>query len=158
MRFIADFCAILGTGFLTQFYPSFKIFGIFKLIRVSRLSRMISKMNIPKDVKAIVTIVKLTFYLFLLIHMMACAWYNVCILHSGDIDEHGNATKWYPPLDWINYKQSELFTDDIGIMKKYLICLYHGVLIVGFNELGPVNTHELLIMTLMLLGCAIINA
>jgi hypothetical protein len=29
---------------------------------------------------------------------------------------------------------------------------------VGFNELGPVNTNEILIMTMMLLGSAIINA
>lgn len=28
----------------------------------------------------------------------------------------------------------------------------------GFNELGPVNTNEILIMTMMLLGSAIINA
>ena len=115
VRFFCDFCAILGTGFLTQFVHSFKLFGIFKLVRVFRLSDIISKLNIPKDVKAIITIMKLTFYLFLLIHMLACAWYNVCSLHQNEVDEFGVAQKWYPPLDWVNYKESKLFTDETNM-------------------------------------------
>ena len=101
---------------------------------------------------------KLTFYLFLLIHMLACAWYATCLINKDVVDETGRQMKWYPPLDWINYKDSKLFTDEISILEKYLISLYNGVLIIGFNELGPVNANELALMTFILLSCAIINA
>jgi hypothetical protein len=90
--------------------------------------------------------------------MMACAWYAICAVHAHEVDEFGVAMKWYPPFDWVNYKDSQLFTDNIGLLEKYLICLYHGVLIVGFNEMGPVNTAEIFAMFCMLLGSAIINA
>mgnify|MGYP002629862122 CR=1 FL=1 len=88
-RFLCDFFAVLGTGFLTQFIHSFRLFGIFKLNRVFRLSRMIADLNTHKDVKATMTMFKFTFYLFLLIHMMACSWYKVCLVHANDIDEFG---------------------------------------------------------------------
>lgn len=157
-RFFCDFMAILGTGFITMYVHEFKIFGIFKLSRVFRLSRMIASLNTHKDIKAMITLVKYTFYLFLLIHMMACAWYAIVVVHANEVDEFGVEMKWYPPFDWINYKDSKMFTDQVSLLEKYLICLYHGVLIVGFNELGPVNTFEIFAIFSMLLGSAIINA
>jgi hypothetical protein len=35
------------------------------------------------------TMFKFTFYLFLLIHMMACCWYKVCLVHANDVDDFG---------------------------------------------------------------------
>ena len=157
-RFLCDFFAVLGTGFLTQYIHSFRLFGIFKLNRVFRLSRMIASLNTHKDIKAGLTMFKFTFYLFLLIHMMACTWYKICLIHAEDVDEFGVAQKWYPPFDWLNYTESKLFTDEISLFRKYCICLYHGVLIVGFNEMGPVNAIEMFVMYCMLLGSSIINA
>jgi hypothetical protein len=103
--------AILGTGFITSFVPSFKIFGIFKLSRVFRLGRMIASLNVHKDTKAMFNLLKYTFYLFLLIHMMACTWYAVVLVNADKVDEFGIEMKWYPPFDWINYKDSKMFTD-----------------------------------------------
>ena len=157
-RFVTDVLSILGNGFIAQFAPILKLFGIFKTVRVFRLSGFIMKLNTHKNIKAIMTMFKLTFYLFLLIHMLACAWYANCLENIDVIDQTGRAMKWYPPLDWINYKESKLFTDEISITEKYFISLYNGILIIGFNELGPVNANELALMTLMLLSCAIINA
>lgn len=47
VRFLADFLAILGTGFITNYFPSFVFFGIFKMIRVFRIGVIIKKLNIP---------------------------------------------------------------------------------------------------------------
>lgn len=158
VRFVADFLACLANGFIAQFAPFLKIFGIFKIVRVFRLSRLIMKLNTHKEIKAMISMIKLTFYLFLLIHMLTCAWYANCLRHVDVIDETGRNLKWYPPTDWINYKESKLFTDEISIFEKYLISLYNGILIIGFNELGPVNASEFALMTFMLLTCSIINA
>jgi len=50
-RFVSDFLAILGTGFLTYFYPKMKIFGIFKISRIFRLGTMLTMSQMSQDVK-----------------------------------------------------------------------------------------------------------
>ena len=40
---------------------------------------------------------------------------------------------------------------------KYMTVLYNAVLILGTNELGPVNTEEMFYVTLMLLLSTLIN-
>ena len=77
-RFLADSGAVLGTGVVTQFYPVLKIFGIFKMTRVMRLGSFISRLNIPLDIKSLLKLVKMTFYLVLWIHSSACIWHIVC--------------------------------------------------------------------------------
>jgi len=82
-RFLADFLAILGTGVVTSIVPNFKVFGIFKVVRILRLGTMITKMNVPEDVKALFNLVKLVFYLCLLLHVLGCIWYYICGLSFG---------------------------------------------------------------------------
>ena len=53
---------------------------------------------------------------------------------------------------------SELFIDDTPVFKKYLVCLYYGVLILGLNEMGPVNNYEFLYFIGTLLMSAIMNS
>lgn len=48
---------------------------------------------------------------------------------------------WYPPLDWINYKDSKLFQEKVTY--QYLISIYHSVLFLSSNEIGPVDEIEL---------------
>lgn len=51
---------------------------------------------------------------------------------------------WYPPLNWLNFEDAILFEDDIGFLYKYSMSLYYSVLILGSNELGPVNVIEMI--------------
>lgn len=90
-RFLADFFAILGNGFIAKFAPFLKLFGIFKIVRVFRLSNLIMKLNTHKNIKAMMTMAKLTLYLFLLIHMLGCAWYANCLVNKDSIDETGRS-------------------------------------------------------------------
>ena len=48
-RFVADFCAVLGTGIVTQYVPALKAFGIFKMVRIMRLGGIIARLNVPED-------------------------------------------------------------------------------------------------------------
>ena len=138
-RFLADFLAILGTGVVTSLFPTFKIFGIFKVVRILRLGAMITAMNVPEDVKALLNLIKLIFYLCLFLHVLGCVWFYVCRLSFNQVDDLGLLLTWYPPTDWLWYEDSILFTDEYGILEKYLISVYHGVLVLGSNEMGPTS-------------------
>ena len=65
---------------------------------------------------------------------------------------------WYMPLDWVNYSESKLFTEEYGYGKRYFTMLYHALLIIGQNEFGPVNIAEMLYVTFTLLYSIILSA
>ena len=105
-RFLADFLAILGTGVVTSFVPSFQIFGIFKMIRILRIGGIISRLTLPEETKAVLNLCKLVFYLLNILHVLACGWYFACHLNANTIDDQGYDLTWIPPLEWLNYKDS----------------------------------------------------
>ena len=96
--------------------------------------------------------------MFLWFHIMACSLYKICSLDAGKIDDNGKILTWYPPLDWMNYVDSTLFGDAMGTLHKYLTCLYHAVLMIGNNEMGPVNESDILFNILALLFSSLLNA
>ena len=65
---------------------------------------------------------------------------------------------WYAPLDWIDFTQSKYFSNDYQFAMQYSSMLYYGVLILGSNELGPINEIEMLFMIVVLLMSALLNA
>jgi hypothetical protein len=117
--------------------PALKIFGVFKMVRVFRLSSYICKLNIHQDKKGCLKLIKLIIYLGLLFHMMACIWYWTILQNAYEFDDNGRSLKWYPPYDWINYSDSKLFDEETSIIDRYSSMLYHAVLIIGNNEMGP---------------------
>ena len=158
VRFMADFLAILGTGVVTNFVPSFQIFGIFKMIRILRIGGIISRLTLPEETKAILNLCKLLFYLLLILHLLACSLYFSCDINANTIDFEGYDLTWIPPLDWLNYKQSVLFKDETSKPERYLSMLYYAVLMLGSNEMGPVNTAELVFCVMALITTNIMNA
>ena len=84
-------------------------------------------------------------------------WFVVKI-RRDDVDYDGRKLQYYPPLDWVDYKASELLSDEISSFKTYLLCLYYGVLILGLNEMGPVNNEEMIYFCVVLMMSAIMNS
>ena len=111
-RFFADSGAVLGTGLVTQYYPILKVFGIFKMTRVLRLGTFISRLNIPIDIKSLFKLFKITFYLFLWIHSVACVWHIVCKINAHEHDQDGRELMWYPPFDWVEFTKTELLKEE----------------------------------------------
>ena len=66
--------------------------------------------------------------------------------------------QWYSPTEWINFKDSKLFSPSTSKLEQYLSCIYYAVLMMGFNEMGPVNLIEMLFAVLSLLLTSLINA
>lgn len=57
---------------------------------------------------------------------------------------------WYPPLNWLNFEDTTLFDEDAGFQYKYSMSFYYSVLILGSNEIGPVNMIEMFYICCML--------
>ena len=103
---------------------------------------------------------KLTFYLFLMLHTFACLWYAAITDSYDDINDSlgPDDQQWYAPYSWLNFPDQYFYTTDLSIAKKYEIMLYYAVMFLGANELGPVSKFEMIIGILILLACAFINA
>ena len=142
---------------LLSIYKPLRILGFTKMFRVQRLATFINRLNVEPLLKTFFKLLKLIFYLFLVIHIMSCFMWLV-VKQNKDEFLDGISLRYYPPLDWINVADSELFVEDIPIFKKYLVCLYYGVLILGLNEMGPVNNIEMLYFIGTLLMSAIMNS
>jgi len=51
-----------------------------------------------------------------------------------------------------------MFSVDTSNYYKYIVCIYYSVLLIGFNELGPVNPIEMVFSIAFLLSASMINA
>ena len=76
-RFLMDFLALMGNGLIAQYAPGFKLLGFFKLSRILRLGGLISRLNVPEEIKAILNLLKLTLYLFIYLHILGCTWWGI---------------------------------------------------------------------------------
>jgi len=93
------------------------------------------------------------FYLSMVLHVTAGIW-NVIIDYSQ---------VWFPPLDWVyasSYPKIYRIYDssEIGMWHRYLIQLYHSVLFLGGNEMGPRTELELASSVLILVFMSVLNA
>ena len=118
-----------------------------------------AKLNVPEHVKAMINLVKLVFFLFLWLHLLACIWWVTIVINKDSYFE-GTTTPsmWYAPFDWVNPSGQELLLDETPIQKKYLIMLYYAILILGNNEIGPVNVLEIGVIIMLLLLSSLINS
>jgi hypothetical protein len=63
--------------------------------------------------------------------------------------------KWIPPLDYVWIK-TDIYTD--SSIKQYFTSLYHSVLLLGGNDIGPRGNLQLVFTVVILITGAIINA
>ena len=89
---------------------------------------------------------KLVFFLGLYLHMMGCLWWFIVTSTSDE---------WMPPMDYV-WVATDIYEKDLWT--QYLFSLYHSVLMLTGNDLGPRgNLQVLFIASAVTLG-AIINA
>lgn len=55
--------------------PIFQVFGILKLGRLLRLNKIIAYLNVIEDVKAMIKLIKMVFFLIIYMHLYACFWW-----------------------------------------------------------------------------------
>jgi hypothetical protein len=121
------------------------IFSLLKLVRVLRLNRIISIMKVANEVKLSLKLAKLVFFLSMYLHCLGCCWFYII----KDSDE------WMPPLDYV-WVQTDFYNEPIHF--QYLSSLYHAVLMLTGNDIGPRNEVQLIFLSAALGMGAIINA
>lgn len=150
--FIIDFLSTFPFEYITE-NLLLNLFGLLKIVRVFRLGELINKSSLDEETKSLARICLIIFYLVMVMHLFAGVW-NVVI----DI-----AQVWYPPLDWVyagGYpKIYRLYNEDeVDVWHRYYIFLYHSVLFLGGNEMGPRTEIELAASVLILIFMSVLNA
>jgi hypothetical protein len=59
---------------------------------------------------------------------------------------------------WLNYEDNDFFLDETPIARKMLISIYFAVLMLGANEMGPVNMVEMVFVSVGLIITSLANA
>jgi CRP-like cAMP-binding protein len=119
--------------------------SLLKLVRVLRLNKIISILKVANEVKLSLKLIKLIFFLIMYLHWCACAWYFLTELDDD----------WLPPLDYV-YVKTEFY--EKGIDFQYSSSLYHSVLILTGNDIGPRGIAQLTFCSSAVTLGAIINA
>jgi hypothetical protein len=122
-----------------------QLFGLLKLVRVLRLGRIITYMNVKDDVKMSLKLIKLIFFLVMYLHCLGCLWYLLV----------QQTEKWIPPLDYV-YSETDVY--DQSINYQYWMSLYHAVLMLTGNDIGPRGSLEVGFVAVFVTMGAIINA
>ena len=133
--------AIVGSGNASLL----SIFSLMKLVRVLRLNRIIALMKVANEVKLSLKLGKLVFFLVMYLHCVGCAWYYIV---------RDNQT-WIPPLDYVFVSYS--FYNQ-GVDTLYFSSIYHSVLMLTGNDVGPRGVVQLIFLTTAVTAGAIINA
>jgi len=116
-----------------------------KVVRVARLSVVIQSLNIRQDIKAYLKLCKLSFYIMIYIHIIACIYYYTLIVNKA----------WLPGLDF-PYGVTGFY--NLSMTKKYLNVQYHAVMLFGLNEVYPQATLDVIVFSIMLLISSMVNA
>mmetsp|Transcript_33777 Transcript_33777/g.38926 ORF Transcript_33777/g.38926 Transcript_33777/m.38926 type:complete len:145 (-) Transcript_33777:1719-2153(-) len=109
-RFWIDFLSAVPFDSIVQGDGSeiLKLLGLLKIVRVTRITRIINFMSIKDDMKMVLKLLKLVFFLVLYIHFSACFWWALV----------KNELTWIPQMD---YAWLMTYTyDEFPMFKQYL--------------------------------------
>lgn len=121
------------------------VFSLLKLVRVLRLNRIISIMKVTNEVKLSLKLAKLVFFLSMYLHCLGCSWFFI-VKNQGE---------WLPPLDYV-YVTTNFYNESTTF--RYLSSLYHAVLMLTGNDIGPRTEVQHMFLIVAITMGAIINA
>jgi hypothetical protein len=122
-----------------------RLFSLLKLARVLRLNRIITIMKAADEIKLSLKLGKLVFFLVMYLHWLGCAWFYIV-----ESDE-----EWMPPLDYV-WMKTDFYQK--GLWYQYGMSLYHAVLMLTGNDLGPRGNLQVYFVAFFVTLGAIINA
>ena len=102
-------------------------------------------MNIKDDIKMSLKLGKLVFFLIMYIHWVGWIWFFIAKQNE----------EWIPPLDYV-FIVTDIYKEDA--FHKYWSSLYHAMLTLGGNDIGPRGSFQLAWITTLLFAGSIINA
>ena len=106
---------VVGARWMSEVDIHFKLARMFKLFNAVEVIST-SRNNLTKFVSAITGIIRLMIVIGLMLHLICCYYYKVCISNKDKIvpgHPINESQQWYPPTYFINYPDSPLFTDEL---------------------------------------------
>jgi len=134
--FSADLITICGGPVFHTLIPHLEAVSICKIIRIRRLDRFLMTMNVNKDKKLLLSIIKNFIYILLILHINACLWYTFVGPNSILINEKLN--RWIPMTNGLN-GDSWIYTGNKSIDHIYWFFLYTSLMFIGIGEIAPVG-------------------
>lgn len=122
--------SIIGIFVSKEVASKFKIFGALKLIRLTRLNRIIRKMAARKEIKSLLKLGKLVFFLMMWVHVQGCLMFYFLKMTGT----------WIPPFDlvWDDPSKNTLWAGDATY--QYLTAFYYSNLFLVGNDNAPTGT------------------
>jgi CRP-like cAMP-binding protein len=117
------------------------LFRMLKLSRVSRLNRIINFLRTKSDVKMLLRIGQLIFFLLMYLHLLACAWWMIV-----SYDE-----KWIYVV-----KEGNIF--DAGTGTQYWFAFYNSVFFLTGGDTYPQTTMQACFAGTLILSGSIVTA
>jgi hypothetical protein len=160
-RFIIDFLSTVPFDVIVQAITGEKIsilplLSLLKLIRVTRISRIIESMNVKEQIKLMMKLCQLIFYLIIYIHCLGCLWFFIVRqdkVWRPPVEEiNPNSDIWVPPDEYGNFDEYST------IAHKYFLCIYYSILLLTCNDILPPDEFKIFFCTFALFLGAIINA
>lgn len=122
--------------------------GLMKLARLGRISTIIARLNVNEQIKALIKMGQLTFYLYLVIHITGCIWFWVVRQRK----------EWLPPFDFINLPPGYTALYNNDIVFQYWASIYNAIIMLASNELGPRTEFEYFYVSFVMMAGALIFA
>lgn len=97
----------------------FRLFGVLKLGRLLKLKKIISYLNVIDEIKQVLNLMKLIFFLVIYIHCYACVWWYYAKRNQ----------LWIPPKHSTTNDYYQIYT--YPPMSQYLNCLYMATQTIG---------------------------
>mmetsp|Transcript_497 Transcript_497/g.506 ORF Transcript_497/g.506 Transcript_497/m.506 type:complete len:125 (-) Transcript_497:130-504(-) len=98
---------------------------------------------------------KLMIYLLIYLHTVGCLWWFTIMRNFGEVVD-GFDRSWISPTDYLNYRSNHI--RELTLWETYIMAVYHSILMLGFNEMGPVNEVEMAFAALSMLMASFLNA
>jgi hypothetical protein len=150
-KFLIDLLASIPIDIIVDMLmggaSSLQLFGLLKLTRILRLGRIIAYMRTKDDIKMTFKLIQLMIFLFGYVHLVACVWFIIVNIDA----------EWMPPTDFVLY-ETEIYDSDVSIWWQYWISFYTSVFLLVGGEIGPRNSLDCSIASIMIICGAVITA
>lgn len=135
---------------ISLFYQShneaLQLFGVLKLGRLLKLKKIISYLNVVDEIKQVLNLMKLIFFLVIYIHCYACSWW-----YYAKIDK-----LWIPPKHTVTEDYYQIYR--YSPMSQYMNCLYMSTQTIGAVDQQPRDVFQTCLAAFGIFFGAVINA
>ena len=125
-----------------------QLLGILKLLRVLKINGVIMSLNMSPEIKALLKVLYLVFFMCAYIHLFGCLWYAIVTAEE----------KWIPNMDFIWFGTPQIYDFYYADLERsYFTSMYIEFYLFGVGEVCPRTQLEILTSIPVLILSSIMN-